>query len=230
MKKCKAKTTKGKRCSNKALEGSEFCHIKSHAKANQKKKLATKSKKEEPNNKLTNKQILFCEFYIQSWNAADAARKAGYKGNDDTIKSIGSENLTKPYISEFIKKRVKEVTMSTDEALKRLSDWGRASIEHFLEEDDYSGKISVESDGAKRHLGLIKKIKQNERSIQNDGGDTVLHRSVEIELHDAKDAVDKILKVHGAYAPDKLDHTSSDGSMSPKSMDDWYNPDRNKEG
>ena len=29
-----------------------------------------------------------------------------------------------------------------------------------------------------------------------------------VELHDAKDATDKILKLHGAYAPEKFDHTT----------------------
>jgi len=30
MAKCKAKTSKGKRCSKSALEGSDYCGIKSH--------------------------------------------------------------------------------------------------------------------------------------------------------------------------------------------------------
>lgn len=55
---------------------------------------------------LTAKQKKFCEEYIRSGNAADAARKAGY--SKATANAIGSENLTKPYIAAYIKQRLDE--------------------------------------------------------------------------------------------------------------------------
>ena len=56
--------------------------------------------------KLTPKQKKFCEYYIQSGNATDAARKAGYSKN--ALRSIGQENLTKPDIKAYIAQRVDE--------------------------------------------------------------------------------------------------------------------------
>lgn len=157
---------------------------------------------------LTDKQRLFCEYYIQCWNATQAARQAGYKGNDNTLRSIGSENLTKPNIQEFIQKRVDEVAMSSNEVLKRLTDWGRGSIEPFLTSDDYSEALSVNSDKAKDKLGLIKKIKQNERVLKSEGEQDgqVLNRTFELELHDPKDAVDKIARIRGMYN-DRIEHS-----------------------
>lgn len=56
--------------------------------------------------KLTPKQKRFCEYYIQSGNATDAARKAGYSKN--ALRSIGQENLTKPDIKAYIAQLVDE--------------------------------------------------------------------------------------------------------------------------
>lgn len=38
-------------------------------------------------------------------NATEAARRAGYEGNDVTLAAVGSENLRKPLIAEAIKAR-----------------------------------------------------------------------------------------------------------------------------
>lgn len=61
--------------------------------------------------KLTLKQKLFCQAYVETLgNATEAVIKAGYDvrnkdGHPNRIiaKSIASENLTKPYICEYIK-------------------------------------------------------------------------------------------------------------------------------
>lgn len=56
--------------------------------------------------KLTPKQKRFCEEYLKSGNATDAAKKAGYK--EKAAHSVGAENLRKPAISAYIKRRLDE--------------------------------------------------------------------------------------------------------------------------
>lgn len=56
--------------------------------------------------KLTPKQKRFCEEYLKSGNATDAAKKAGYK--EKAAHSVGAENLRKPAISAYIKRRMGE--------------------------------------------------------------------------------------------------------------------------
>ena len=56
---------------------------------------------------LTQKQKLFCEYYIENWNATDAARRAGYSEN--TADVIGCENLTKPNIKQYIEEIQKDI-------------------------------------------------------------------------------------------------------------------------
>lgn len=57
--------------------------------------------------KLTAKQRLFCDEYIKSGNAKDAAIKAGYSPR--TAKSIGQENLTKPDLKFYIDAKMAEI-------------------------------------------------------------------------------------------------------------------------
>ena len=57
--------------------------------------------------KLTAKQRLFCDEYIKSGNAKDAALKAGYSPR--TAKSIGQENLTKPDLKSYIDAKMAEI-------------------------------------------------------------------------------------------------------------------------
>lgn len=56
--------------------------------------------------KLTPKQRRFCEEYLKSANASEAAKKAGYSLK--TAPFIGAENLKKPQISSYIKRRLDE--------------------------------------------------------------------------------------------------------------------------
>ena len=50
--------------------------------------------------KLTDKQKRFCEEYVIDWNATRSAIAAGY--SEKTSYSIGSENLNKPEILDYI--------------------------------------------------------------------------------------------------------------------------------
>jgi phage terminase, small subunit len=50
--------------------------------------------------KLNARQKAFCEYYVASGNATDAAIKAGYK--EKNARFIGSENLTKANIKKYI--------------------------------------------------------------------------------------------------------------------------------
>ena len=57
--------------------------------------------------KLTEKQERFIDYFIETDNAAEAARKAGYSKR--TANRIGSENLKKTVIQQAIEKRLKEL-------------------------------------------------------------------------------------------------------------------------
>lgn len=73
--------------------------------------------------KLTDKQKIFCDEYIISLNATQAAIKAGYA--EKTAYAIGAENLKKPkiqsYISERMKQKESSLIATQDEVLQYLT-------------------------------------------------------------------------------------------------------------
>lgn len=79
---------------------------------------------------MTPRQKKFCEYYIQSANAADAARKAGY--SPKTADAIGRENLRKPTISAYIRERMddqdKELIADANEVLRFYSRVMRGEV------------------------------------------------------------------------------------------------------
>lgn len=76
-------------------------------------------------NTLTTKQQLFIDEYLKCFNATEAAKLAGYKGNGVTRGAVGYENLKKPHIAEQIKMYLEASAMSTEETLMRLGNFAR---------------------------------------------------------------------------------------------------------
>lgn len=56
---------------------------------------------------LTPKQKAFADYYLETGNATEAAKRAGYSEN--SAKQIGTENLSKPSISQYIAERQKQL-------------------------------------------------------------------------------------------------------------------------
>ena len=100
---------------------------------------------------LTEKQRLFCIYYIQSFNATQSAIKAGY--SKDSAFIIGHENLRKPKIKEYLKELkelyAKDDYLETKRLLDRhkqiafadIKDFTEFQIEKvFMEYDEETGK------------------------------------------------------------------------------------------
>lgn len=138
---------------------------------------------------LTNKQKAFIEHYLETWNATEAARRAGYKGNYNTLGVVGFENVRKPKIAEAIKKRLAEKAMSADEVLSRLADQARASVADFISDDD--GEID---------LVAVKKMGHLVKSV------TRTRQGLKLELHDAQAALVHIGRHHALFK-DKVEHS-----------------------
>ena len=73
--------------------------------------------------RMTEKQKRFCDFYIETGNAKEAAIRAGY--SEKTAKQIGQENLTKPDLRACIDERLAELknerTADAQEVLEYLT-------------------------------------------------------------------------------------------------------------
>lgn len=158
---------------------------------------------------LTPKQARFVDEYLVDFNATQAAIRAGY--SEKTAYSIGWENLRKPEIKKAISERIAEMTMEADEALLRLTQWGRGTLEPFLNaSEDGSFSLTLGSDSAKANLHLLKKVRQT-RTVTR-GRDDYEREEVrtEIEIHDAKDAVIQMARIRGQYV-ERHEHSGPDG-------------------
>lgn len=72
---------------------------------------------------MTDRQKLFCDYYILEQNATAAAIKAGY--SKKTAKVIGYENLTKPYLKAYIDERLAAaIEKKEEESGKRIASIG----------------------------------------------------------------------------------------------------------
>ena len=79
---------------------------------------------------LTEKQQRFVDYYCQTANASDAARRAGY--SERIANRIGAENLSKPVIraaiDERLKKMERERVAETQEVLEHLTAVVRGQV------------------------------------------------------------------------------------------------------
>lgn len=80
--------------------------------------------------KLTEKQKRFVDYYIETGNASEAARRAGY--SEKTAGWIGQENLQKPTIKAAIDARLKELEdkriAKADEVMQFLTSTLRGEV------------------------------------------------------------------------------------------------------
>ena len=80
--------------------------------------------------KLTEKQRRFVDYYVETGNASEAARRAGY--SEKTAGWIGQENLQKPTIKAAIDARLKELEdkriAKADEVMQFLTSTLRGEV------------------------------------------------------------------------------------------------------
>lgn len=97
---------------------------------------------------LTDKQKRFCDEYLIDLNATQAAIRAGY--SEKTAYRTGADNLRKPQIEEYIAKRQKELSRSTEITQERVIK--ELALIAFSNNADYAHvvekKMQVEAGGA----------------------------------------------------------------------------------
>jgi phage terminase small subunit len=107
--------------------------------------------------KLTEKQKLFCKYYLINLNATDAAVKAGY--SKKSAKEIGHENLTKPHIKEYIqeqlKKKENELDITVDRVLKEIALIAFLDIKEFYNDDGTVKKVHEIEEKARRAISSV---------------------------------------------------------------------------
>lgn len=115
--------------------------------------------------KLTARQKAFADYYIELGNATEAARRAGYKGNN--LNRIASENLSKLGIKQYIDKRMTQIESNRiakgEEVLQYLTKVMRG------EEKDQFGLDATIQDRTKAAELLGKRYKLFTEKVEVEG-------------------------------------------------------------
>ena len=114
--------------------------------------------------KLTQKQKAFCDYYIETGNATEAAIKAGYKKK--TARQIGSMNLTKVDISSYIAERLKIIESKriadAEEVLKYLTKTMRGEIDEEVVVVEGEGEGCSSARKVRKEVGIKERNKAAE--------------------------------------------------------------------
>lgn len=156
---------------------------------------------------MTPKQRKFADEYIQSGNATRSAIKAGY--SKKTAYSVGSENLTKPDIKNYINKRMNVLSrhniMDAKEAVETLTSIGRGEIKETVviatpqgvevveKEPDIKTRISAIKEILKRYPDNDKLMAQQLRKATAEA-DIAEMKAKSMVDHDRKDVTITIIQ------------------------------------
>jgi phage terminase small subunit len=177
------------------------------------------------------KQRAFVEEYLQCWNAAEAARRAGY--SEKTARSSGSRLLGLPYIQEEIQRRIAEKAMSADEILLRLAKMGRGDIRELFKiqerwtrwpapsEEIIDEEIRIEEgpngEDVEVVYYLVRKVVFDAEAMVDPKRSWMVKKFSDspksgfgVEIYDAKDALIQLGRVHGLFT-DRQEVTGKDG-------------------
>ena len=114
--------------------------------------------------KLTEKQKRFADYYIETGNATESARRAGYKGKN--INNVASENLAKVGVKSYIDEKLKilqdERIASAKEVLEFLTKSMRGELDEEIVVVEGTGDGTSEARKIKKQIGLRERIKSAE--------------------------------------------------------------------
>ena len=144
--------------------------------------------------KMTAKQQMFCDEYLIDMNATQAAIRAGY--SKKTARSIGQENLTKPYIRAYIEKRMAEkeeaLIAKQDEVMKYLTSVMRRELTESVVVTLVEEQSTYEPDG---------EGKMRKQTVKREKPEIV---EIPARLQDANKAAELLGKAYALFT-DKME-------------------------
>lgn len=157
---------------------------------------------------------------------AGMTQRAGYYAaggtskSDDVADATASELLSNPKVKAFMdamkEAAVTEAVMTRTEALERLSNFARTDLKDLVEFGQYElgqdddGNPVIQSSWKIKDSALQDPMKLAVISELTAGRD-----GIKIKTHSPLTAIKQLADMQGWDSPKKLDHSSSDGTMTP---------------
>lgn len=156
---------------------------------------------------LTEKQKVFCREYIWDFNAARAARVAGY--SEDSIYNIASENLTKPEIQAYIKElqgNTAELAgisrLMIAEEFKKMAFSSIAHLhETWIDRKEFE-KLTPEQKACIAEIQT--QIRKTSVVREGEPEMDIETEFFKIKLYDKQKSLDSLIKMFGYSEPEKV--------------------------
>ena len=143
---------------------------------------------------LTQQEADCTEHYVDCLNQTEAARRAGYNGDDRTLAVTGHRVLRRPRVQAYMRALMADAAMPAIEVLARLTIRASASMEDFLAlGDDGLATVDLQQAHARGQLLNAKAIEITEIQLPDGGG---TKRTVKIKVHDQMPALRELAKIH----------------------------------
>lgn len=149
---------------------------------------------------MTPKEKRFCEEYLVDLNATQAAIRAGY--SEDTARSIGSENLTKPDIAELVSQlqieRSDKTKVTAQMVVNELAKLGFSNIKNYFTDDWNIKNVDEITEEQAAAISSVEKVITVTRGETFETEKT----TIKFRLHDKKGSLDSLGKHTGVFEKD----------------------------
>lgn len=170
-------------------------------------------KNDKKDKRLTPKQQIFADYYIELGNAAEAYRRAGYKARNENARISSSKLLTKANVKEYIEKRQLELAeragISQERILNELAKAAFANFTDFASWRTEKTQVGEEKDGTPI-IGYdividIKDSREIDGHVVSEIG-RGKDGSFKFKLQDKAKAIESICRILG-FNKDKTEHS-----------------------
>ncbi len=125
---------------------------------------------------LTEKQNRFVDYYIETGNKTEAAKKAGY--SEKRAAEIGAENYRKPHIRAAIDARMAEMDAkrmaSAEEVMQFLTTVMRGELEEEVVTSEGTGDGRTKTMIVKKHVGVHDRLDAAKQIARRYGLDKLI--------------------------------------------------------
>ena len=118
---------------------------------------------------LTPKQQAFADYYLETGNATEAAKRAGY--SESTAQQIGSENLSKPLISAYIQERLDQIKSKNIATIDEVMSFYTKVMRG--EEKDQFGLDASLTDRIKAGQELVKRLSASSEADKSKANESM---------------------------------------------------------
>lgn len=151
----------------------------------------------QPTQTLTPKQQIFCDEYLIDFNATRSAIAAGY--SKKTAQKIGSENISKPLIQDYLNKKREALSKKHDVTMDRIiQEYSYIAFQDSSHLFDGSRLMEI-SELPEEVTRSISEV--SAQRVRGAEGESVAE-IVKIKQHDKKWALDSLTKILGGFEKD----------------------------